>query len=346
LRQYARETFLQPYGFQEGVTPQGRLTVVRQTDTTPSFFARAVRNTVQAQTTDRLVQTDGDGDTTDRIEVQIGLEALDDDATLTVSARDDADQRADGGKDLTVDLSTLPSDREAEARAIASSLLLFGTIAIPMVKIRAPDHLVDGLDYTIGAAVTLDEVDISPEWLHDEDGTRVRAIPSEPEWSGYLVSRKFRPRQQDYELDILLTGRSLVRLRTPAIEITGATGDELTVDTVSAVYPISDVSEWFTVGDVIQVWWPDMALWDSAPRRITELPDDETIVVDSAWSADPPSGTFVEIAHVDSDDSGTGDDGQGYASTLTGIDRAWVYLSDLEQTLGDAELDADRYGAG
>jgi len=365
LRQYCREALLRPYGWTEGITNDGKLTVQPLKDTDVEFYDNALDNRVRPEPSETLDLSNGRGSTVDAVEAVMGSEFLGDRRSILVQARDNSSTRpADltSSPDLSYDLSTIDPERIQWVRSQVVSKLLQQHFALPRLRVRVPDHTFDNLDYGVVSKVALEDLDVEPAWLLDKDGNRVSSVGDDVQFAGYIVSRRFMPRERAYELELLLTGSGLIRWRTPSgviesVSGTGTSSQDLVLggggasdtafgdeDTTAGGLTGSEVADAsrFTAGDEVQIWKPDGTQWNTEIVEVASVSGD-TVTLDGSFSSAPPTGYIVELAHLRTS-SGSGYENDGLGGTFDFVDRAYFYLADASDTLGDANLDADEYG--
>lgn len=364
LRQFSREALLRPYGWTEGITNDGLLTVEPLRDADVEFYDTALNNKIRPEPSDLLDLSNGRSQTVDAVEVILGSEFLEDRRSIIVQARDDSSTRAAdqaASPDLAYDLSTIDPERGGWARDQVVGKLLQQHFAMPRLRVRVPDHTFQSRDYGIGTEVALEDLDVEPRWLVDKNGDRVTTIGDDVQWAGYIVGRQYLPTERAYELELLLSGSSIIRWRAPSgviesVSGTGTASQSITLggDSTDSAFGDEDTdnttvgnvlpdAQRFTEGDEVRVWKPDGTLWNSEIREIASISSD-TVTLDGSFSSAPPAGHILELAYLQTS-SGSGYENDGLGSTFDFVDRAYFYLADQDDTLGTTNIAADEYGA-
>jgi len=366
LYREANKKLLHPWGFYLGLSTDGKLTVQRIKTVGIEAYDAAQQNQIKPASTEILEYKTGRKSATDAIKATLGGVGPVQGETIIASARDGTSGRTSDyqpDRVTEMDLSTVaPSRREWAFSSIISRALL-QHFAIPRLRIVVDDYKGEGRDYGLGKAVQLEALNLEPEWIVDKLGDRVDDNDLDDRFfTGFLIGRKLRlggdGSALSYEVEMLLHGDTLTRWRAPsgvvqsAVEDSGFTRITLGGDggSDSAFGDTQKDASRFTVGDEIVIRDADGSPWTNS--EVTEINNIDVssgnnfIEVPTTFSATlPPAGKVVELAYYDSDSSGTGWDNLGLNGTFSTSLRAYVYLADDSDTLGDANESADEYGA-
>lgn len=369
IRRFCVNVLLHGHGYYEATASGGSITVERVKTPTIQDHDDALGRPVKPLPSDTLVEDPARDRTKSAIQVTLGDTDFTEGRSLFVRGNLNTEQRwqdLDDNRQLEIDLSTAdPQDFEAVQDRLID-LLQMQSHPQNRLRFLAEDHTDKAASYDIGEFVNLGNIDLSPEWIVDNDGNRVQNF-AEIEATGIIVGRTFhltdQNRSKAYTLTVIFVGDQLTRWRAPSGKIQSVTTDgsgnhvlTLRADdgTPSHFGQIEDDTGnaqsdagLFSVGDEVEVYAPDGQYWSSnAIKEVTAVDENnDQITVSGTWSSDPPTGHFIELAHIDSDGSGTGYVNNGLNGTFDNIDRAYVFLSDTDDTIGDAGLEADQYGA-
>ena len=364
----ANEMFLSAWGFYLGIDNNGKLTIHRIRTVDIDDFEAATQNQISPVVPEGLEYKTGRGSTTDVFDVNLGATGPAEGDRLLIKARDDASDRAGelkASRKTSLNLETVAPERYRFAIDELTARAVLQHFAIPRVRFRVEDHLADGNDYGLGKTAQIDTLNLEPEWIVDKLGDRVGDLSTDGRFfTGFLIGRKFmaggNQSARSYELEMLMHGDTLTRYRAPSGVVQGSSlvsGDTQTrIDlggdggsTKSAFGDVKKDASRFTTGDEVVIRDADGSDWTSS--EILEVDTVETsgtdnfIVVDGTYASLPPTGKVVEIAFYDSDESGTGYRNDGLDGSFTAVARAYVYMCDQSDTIGDEPLDADEYGA-
>lgn len=379
LREWAKRRFLKAYGWREGVTTDGWLTVHRIGSPDIEDYDSAQGNTIEPKQSEILRYETGHGSTADVVKVTFGNTDITDGRTLFLTAKDNTGTRpgeVGSEPDVEIDLGTVSppaqqnqagSSRFAEFRRKTVDRLLLQHFAIPRLTVLAEDHVDESKDYGLGEVVTVGDLNVEPEWLVAQ-GERVSTLDDQERFTGFLIGRRFflaedPDKSLSYELTMLFVGNKITRWRAwsgviQSVTTTGGNhvltlGGEGTGDAGKSAFgaelddgTVAADAEFATVGDEVEIYNPDGTYWaNNTPLEITAVDTGtNTITLDGAWSTDPPPDRIVRPAFPDTDDSGTGYNNDGLDGQFANVSRVYVYLAESDDTAGDNEIEADEYG--
>ena len=380
LRAFCIRELLHPH-FCESIGPDGKLTIERVRTPTISDHDGALGRPVKPLHSETLTLDPARDRVKSSIQATLGDTELTEGRSAFVETSANTQQRRndyDNGRELTVDWSTVDPVRRAgtlnRGGSVEDRVSYVVDTLIDQLQLQsypnqrltflAEDQKSLTADYRTMEFVNLGDLDLEPEWIVDNDGNRVSNF-SEIEATGMVVGRQFhltdQQRSTGYTLTVLFVGDGLTRWRSPSGKIQGVEpdgfstiltleGDDGSPSQFGATDdngdPVPDVA-FFTVGDEVNIHTPSGAYWSNW-AILTVVAIDEnahTITVNGSWSPDPPVGHFVELAYPDTDGVGGGYTNNGLNGTFENIDRAYIALADDDDTIGDAGLDADQWGA-
>lgn len=362
LWEKCNELFLHAHGFYLGVDDSGNTRLRRVKDVDVEVYDEALNNQIEALPGDILDQSPGRAESVSAIKGTFGATPVNEGKSVFIQAQDgDSVAGAKAGKPgLDLNLATIdPSRSQTYIERLVSRVIL-QNFAIPRIRIQAEDHKHSSLSYGIGEPVSLEDLPLEPSWFVDKSGERVGTLTDDIEFTGIIQGRQFNPLERNFQLELLLIGDTLIRWRAPSAMITGSsnTGSTLLLDdpdgssisSFDTTNASSDAS-YFTAGDDVVVDNQDGTEWGSTSGEIREIDSvsaaSNEVTLKNAFSTDPSTASATKIlrlAEVDTDDSGTGYTNDGLGTTFTNVARAYLALAESDQTIGDADLDADQYG--
>lgn len=350
-------SLLHAFGFTEGVTSDGKLFIERLKPLDIEQHNTALDNQVEIQPNDEVwTETTGRKNATSAVSVTYGDVPVDsgdpssikyevDNPTLNPSRASKVKQ---GDFKINLPVSTV---NESNFRSRIISRISAQNFEIPRVTIRTKDiERISGVNFGLLRPVNIKDPPIEPEWILDRAGVRTSSTGGDKTFSGIVTKVRFIPtgsnKTLSYELTIALTS-AYGRWRSPSgivrevtnsgqtFRLEGESGDSSFGDTKSD-------AERFTVGDEVTVFGQDGTSVSSGERTVTSIDSsNNTITVDSDFNSNPSVGDVIELSHIDTDGSGGGYEN---TSVLNNIDRAYVFLADSNDTIGDDEVEADLYG--
>jgi hypothetical protein len=196
------------------------------------------------------------------------------------------------------DLQTLAQESDAgTAVQTLISRVVSGKTAAPMVGVTVIDSLRSGVDYDLGAVITLNAPDIQQAWWITSSGTRVNLSSTNASFIGIIIGRTLDLTRMRYDLSLLLlnwSGGQLIRWRAPSAEVVSASTVTLTVNQ-NAFHAATDDTSFFTVNDQVQIFNRSGALVDAGPYIIGAI----TATTITLLSAPTVSATdIVRLASV------------------------------------------------
>jgi len=362
LRRKSREWFLRPWGFDEAPTKNGEVDLVQATTVDADTYDAALSNKIAPVQSDTLNQDSGRSSVIRGAKLTVGglpMEGETPRSAHVVDADNDANRAAylRMGTDIEFDFSTVKPERLEWVKSIVVDKVAVQSLKIPTVQFELEDWQPNGLDYGIGKAAHLEDIDIEPAWLWDRDGERVSDFSDDVQWTGVFTGQHWLPQRMAYAMTLYLIGRNVGRWRAPTGIIrdwrTSGGSHILTLQgnaAADSAYGLSatDVS-YFTPGDDVAIWRPDGTYWSGNPATPLEVDSVDTgaqeITLSNTYWSDPPRFGRVELAGLDSDSSGAGYENQGLNGRFTNVVRAYMFLADTSDTLGDADLEGDQYAA-
>lgn len=354
-------SWFRAFGFYEGVTNEGELFVDRVRPIGVGDFDSALDNKIRIDVpSDALRENTGGIETTNIVSVKLGKTPVHDGQRELYHAQDPSVQSTAAGRtkkksDFSLDLSVVRPSRRSEVKEKVIGRLLFQHFKIPRLTFQTEDFRDDSLNLGVGELVQLKDPPIEPAWVMDRSGERVSSTEGLGAFAGFVVRNQMNTSNESalsYELEVLFAS-FFGRWRAPSgivRSVSTSGGDHvLTLEgeggaTSSFGDTQTDVSR-FTVGDEVEIWEQDGTRDGSIGDEIKTIKAIDTaahtITLDGTFSADPDTGDVVELAQLDTDGSGA-----GYKNTgvLSNVDRAYVWLADGDETIGDDNLDADEYG--
>lgn len=363
--------------FTLNVTSEGLLDVDRVRPPTIEDHDEAVGRPVKPRPSSELREDPARDRTKYGAQVTVGKTELTDGRSVQIRNDKNLNQRwldYEGSRELSISwsvaspsravrLGTGDDDTGGTVAGYMKDNLQLQAFPNPRIHFLTDDNRDKSADYTLGEFVNLDDFDLEPEWIVDSQGNRINNF-SDIDATGVVVRRKLfindEERSTGYVLGVMFVGDGLTRWRAPSGKIQASTtvnsgsDTQLTLeadDGSKSHYGAQDLSgnavsdaSFFTVGDETEIRNPDFTEWtDNALRTVKSVDAaNNTITVAGTYTSLPPAGRFVELARLDSNSSGT-----GYENTtiLTNIDRAYIYLADVDDTIGDGQIEADKYGA-
>lgn len=341
----AIRNMLHVHGFRLSVDNEGFFKFSRTRTITAREFGVATATPLKALPSALLSFDDGNGDTTSIITGTYGQTPYRRGSAFSVTALDDdvlPKQAQQNFDQMTMTADTLQS--LLRIRAVLESRALVQDFQGARLKIRVADHLIDGLDYSLGGFLALADLPIKKAWLWDKDGQRKKNLLSTttPAWVGEVIGRRYLPQDNYYELELFFANDALTRDRAPSgvLRQTTPSGEpEIYLEDTHFGDVAGDLSR-FTQGDQVMIYTPD-GVYLAGPHTIMNIPDVDGYLEFSVGLTELARGSVVELAHIDTVSSGVGYDNP---AVIAGVDRAYVFMGTANRTLGTAAGPADQYG--
>lgn len=361
-------SLMRGYGFKEGIANDGKLTIFKEGALSIDQLDAARSNTLQMQSPSRkLTQSSGGADRHEVISAEVGKTPITEGEVAQFTARGPGasglqSSRIQQSADLTLDLSTVDPDRINTIEQHVVSRLLLQAVDIQRATFTVPDFREGSLEYGIGDLAELDDPPIDPEWLIDREGERVAETSGSTHFVGRITKNRLSTGGDgsavSYALRMVLLP-AIGRLRAPSgivrggvtenpngqgntrIPLEGEGGAESTFGDTE------HDGERFTAGDETELFAQSgEKLARSEVKEVVSVNSNGEVTVDGLYGTAPQAGDVLELAFLETDQSGTprGYTNDGLDGQFDTVERVYVYLSDHNGTLGSADVQSDRYG--
>lgn len=351
-------------GFKEGVNNQGELFVFREGTIDRSQLDTARGNRISMQNpSDELIEESGSSKTSDVLNVTIGKTPITEGRQTRYTAKSASDQSIRSGQiqqqaDQTLNLNWISTGRESEVLEQVVSRLLIQQGQIPRVTGRYEDFETSGDDYGVGKLAQLDDPPVEPAWIYSRDGERVRSTGESEKFVGRITRNKLHVIDKSaagaYTLRMVLlpvAGRD--RAPSGVVDSVATTGGKHVITLKggadNTVFGDTDAdASRFTPGDDLSVFNQDGTPQANISGEIQEVDSVDAganeVTLKGTYSADPDSGSVLELAHIETDGSGGGYQNDGLNGAFTHTDRLYVFFAESDETLGSEDVPADEYG--
>jgi len=174
---------------------------------------------------------------------------------------------------------------------------------VPTLGLRVAWSEISGVDYDLGATISLDDIPVESGWIVDANGTRILPAQSENDeaWIGTIIGRSDDYKNMSVELEVALygfaDGGAYARLRAPSMRIQSYSGADLTGYASSDYGAAATDAETFAVGDDVSLFYLDCSPVSEETREITGISTDGSgngvLTLASAFTATPTASMLV-----------------------------------------------------
>jgi hypothetical protein len=343
-------SILVQHGYYWSIKENGSLTIKKLTNADVKFWSDAQGNVITPVESSTLMTDDGRDEVIDTLEGRVGkVGDFVQPKPIQVQVRElkpNLSQKLSRQVDQDIDFTTFVRSNFHKAEDRLRTLAALQSDKLPKFQFQVDDYLNESPEpsYSLGDAVSIEQIPLAKKWIA-RDGTQQRIDKSQVKFAGRIISRTYLPQKRAYEIEIELVGVSLARWRSPS-------GVVKSIDQANNKIELEDEDDGgsevlrggdpFNVGDEIQIFSEDGKKVDSNIQEIQSISDDTLTLDGFGYSTNPSAGDIVELSYFDTDNSS---DGYENSSVLPNIDRAYTALADTDSTIGDADEDADIYGA-
>ena len=207
-----------------------------------------------------------------------------------------------------------------------------------LLTCKAPDpaELPEVDDWEIGDWVRVSSLPPREKWAVDDEQPQRVEVDDSSTWVGQIWGADEPIAGGAYTLVIVMPRRGVARLRSSAMEVVTVSADKVYCASESTFGATTSDNETFQVGDQVQFWTLNLALYDATVYQIVEVGADEAPFVRLDEAPPDVSGLIMRRANIDQWDNPD--------AVYSGVDRPWMALADALHTLGTNDVEGDVYG--